>query len=139
MSKLIPSMIGNIDSILAVRDSIGAPIQHSYLVTRSWSGGKLGLGDPVETKQQILPSPRVVQFAADSKFFDGGVIKQGDILLKMISKNKYPTENLLDCVAESEAVEKFYVVGDVEFQILNLREKHLTWDAHLRRRSRQGV
>lgn len=134
---VISDLLENVNDILEVRDQIGAALKPVAIVTRSWSGSELGDGSPSETRQQVTPSPRVVEFSADSKVLQGGTVKQGDIILKMISKQTFPTENMIDCSVNSPSVEKFYEVGGIQYQVIRVQEKHLTWTVHLRRRSRQ--
>lgn len=137
MSGIISSLLPNIDEILGVRDTLGAALKEVYLVTRTWSGDEVGEGTPTVEKVRMLPSPGIKQFSAESAALQGGNVQQGDIMLKMISKNSYPDEKVVRCEAPSVNVEKYYEVGGVQYEVKGITEKHLTWSVHLRRRSNQ--
>ena len=127
-----------VNGILEVRDRIGAALKDVYLVTNTWSGTQLGDGDVMSAKVLVGPSPRVVEFRSDNRVTQGGLVKSGDILLKMISKQTYPTVDLIDGTSSSQNVDRFYEVGGVKYTVLEVTEKHLYWNVLLRRRSNQG-
>jgi hypothetical protein len=133
--SIVSDLLGDVDSILSVRDQIGAALKPVYLVTRTWSGSELGEGTASVTKTQMLPSPRVVEFKHDLRLVEGGFVKAGDILLKMVSKQSYATESLLDGTSNVANVEKLYEVGGILYRPINVREKHVTWTVLLRRLS----
>ena len=135
---LIPGMIPNLNDILGVRDSLGATLKPVKIVSWTWSGADIGVGTKVELAVDVTPGPRIVEFSADSKVLQGGAVKAGDIMLKMVSKQTFPTVDLVDCVALAPSVERFYSVGGIQYQVIGITEKHLTWNIHLRRRSHQG-
>lgn len=136
--SVIASLLPDLNSILGVRDQVGAALKPVEIVTWTWSGREIGDGDKVVTKVPVTPSPRIVEFAADSRVLQGGAVKAGDIMLKMISKATFPTLVQVDGSVPSRKVEKFYDVGGVQYQVIGVTEKHLTWNVHLRRRSSQG-
>lgn len=137
MSGVIDDILPDVDDILGVRDDIGAALKPVSIVTRNWSGVELGAGDASEFKTPVLPSPRVVEFAHDLRIKEGGAVKQGDILLKMISKNKYPNQSDVDFSGLPPNVEKFYDVGGKLYRPFNVVEKFLTWNVLLRPHSDQ--
>jgi hypothetical protein len=133
---IIDSLLPAIDSILGVRDDIGAVIQPVYLVTRTWSGTRVGDGTAVDEEAQVLPSPGLKTFAHDVRIREGGAIKQGDIILQNVSKNRY-IESDLDGSSTATNVEKFFRVGDYLYQSINVAEKYVTFDVQIRRLSSQ--
>ena len=137
MSDVVKGVRDNVDSILAIRDQIGAALKPVYFVTRTWSGTELGDGTATIARVQMLPSPRVVEFKHDLKLVEGGFVKAGDVLLKMISKNKYTAESQLDGTSTVANVEKLYEVGGILYRVINVQEKHVTWSVLLRRISGQ--
>lgn len=114
------------DDILGLRDSLGLALKAVFLVTRTWDGSEPGDGDYEDEEEQILPSPRVVEFKHDLRVRQGGAVQDGDILLKMISKESYDYEQL-DGSTDQQNVEKLYKVGADYCTPISVEEKHLTW------------
>lgn len=139
MSKgVVQGVLENVNDILGLRDSLGAGLKDVFLVTRTWSGTEIGDGTKTDAKVKMLPSPRVVEFKHDMRLVEGGFVKAGDVLLKMVSKQTYPTENLLDGTSADPKIEKLYEVGGVLYRVINVREKHVVWNVLLRRLSQQS-
>jgi hypothetical protein len=138
MSGVISSLKPNIDDILGVRDEVGAALKVCKIVTRSWSGSELGDGTATTASATISPSPRVLEFSFDRKLPDGGAVKHGDIILKLISKNQFSSVDKIDGTVNSPNIEKFYDVGGIKYEVVAVTEKHLWWNVHLRRKSYQG-
>lgn len=136
MPGVITSLLPAIDSILGVRDQIGAVIQPVYLVTRTWSGTQVGEGTAVDTEAQMLPSPGLKNFAQDIRLREGGSVQAADIVLHNVSKNSY-TEAQLNGTSPGANVEKFYRVGAKLYQVINVTEKYVTWDVQLRELTNQ--
>jgi hypothetical protein len=134
---MIDDLRDGLNDILGVRDDIGAALKEVYLVTRTWSGLSIGAGTATETSVRMLPSPRVVEFTDDLRIREGGVVKQGDLLLKQVSQQTYPTIDLVDGTSEAKNVEKLYDVGGKLFRVVSVTTKHLTWRVLLRPLSSQ--
>lgn len=134
---LVDSLKSNINSLLSLRDDIGAGLKDVYLVRRQWTGLEAGLGTCVETKVKMEPSPRVVEFKHDKKIQSGGAINYGDLLLKMVSKQSYPTQDLIDGTSSAENIENLIDVGGVLYRVISVVEKHVTWNIQLRQLSDQ--
>lgn len=126
----------NVNGILGLRDSLGVQKGLVYLVTRTWSGSQIGEGTMSETKVQMLPSPYIFIFTADRKIPEGGVVKSGDIILRQISMQSYPTEDLINCSSNNENVEKLYEVDGNLYRVVEVTKKHITWKVVLRRLSK---
>ena len=137
MNSIIDSLMPAIDSILGVRDTIGAALKPVYFVTRVWSGSEPGDGIAFDIATQMLPSPQIVDLSHNMRLIEGGGVKQGDIMLKLISKNSYPSIDFIWRKSLARNTELFYQVGDYLYQVINVVEKHLTWDAQLRMLSDQ--
>ncbi len=120
-----------IDSALAVRDSIGANIHEIYLVERCWSGETIGDGKHYDKVTKLSPTPEIREFAHNIMVQTGGAIQQGDILLKGISKNRYSREDL-QYQSDNPTQEKFYLIDDREYRIVNIVERLVTWDVLVR-------
>ena len=137
MSGIIDSLKDCADSILGVRDGIGAALKPVFLFTRQWSGESPGDGIATDEETQVLPSPRVQDFSHSLSLREGGRVQQGDIFLRGISKNSYPDKNIVSCKSPTKRIEKFYRVGDDLYNVISVVEKHLTWSVQLRRLSSQ--
>lgn len=117
------------NDILGIRDDIGAALKPVYLVTRTWSGGEPGDGTKADVVVQILPTPRVVEFKHDIRILQGGLFQEGDVLLKGISKETFPTEDLVDGSTSAQNIEKFYRIGNTElYRVKSVVEKFVTWN-----------
>lgn len=138
MSNLIQSLKDDcLDDILGIRDEIGAALAQVYIVTRTWEGDGIGDGDYSDEVVQVLPTPGIRDYAHNLHVLQGGVIQQGDLILKMISKNTFPLHSDVDCQSTNPAIEKFYKVGNFFYRVIHVKEDHLTWDVHVRRISDQ--
>lgn len=140
MSKnpLIDSLLPNLDDSLGVRDSIGAVLHTVSFVTRTWEGGKKpGEGTPKDVVVQMLPTPFLKDYSHDLRLREGGMVKQGDIIMKNVSKHKYPTEDLVDGTTSAKSIEKFYLIDDRLYTVINVKEGYVTWDIQIRKLSNQ--
>ena len=126
-----------VDSILGIRDCIGAVIHPVYIVAREWSGEEPGDGQSTETENQILPTPQIKDYSHDLRLTEGGSVKQGDIILRNISKTQYPTEAEIDCSTDSRSIEKYYLINDRYYTVIHVKEDYLVWHVHLRKRSEE--
>lgn len=133
--NIIDGLKGCIDSVLSVRDCIGAALHPVEIMTRTWSGERPGDGTAKEKTEVIKPSPYIVDYSHNLRLTEGGSIRQGDIILKNISKNTYPKETSLDCSVDSPKVEKYYLINERLYTVIHVKENYLTWDVHLRKRS----
>lgn len=134
---VVSDLIPNINLILGVRDDLGVQKALVNIVTRTWSGGRLGLGTATESTAQMKPTPKVVQLSNDIKKREAGVIEQGDIQLRMISKETYPNASMLTFSDVAGGVEKFFEVGGVLYRPQRIEEKHIVWNVTLARVSNQ--
>jgi len=137
MSKgIIDSLLPAVDSILGVRDAIGAVIDPIYFVTRTWDGETMGEGAAIDTLEQMLPSPGLKDYSQSLQIKEGGAVKQGDIFLINVSRNKY-SEADLDGSSSGVNVEQLYLVGDKLYQVISIKKKYVTWDVQLRELTNQ--
>jgi len=130
---ILEALTGCIDEILAIPGAMGAVIHDVYLLTRTWQGGEPGDGHAVDVVEEVLPTPQIVDVAHDVRLTEAGAIKQGDLIIKNISKNRYPTADIVDCSTEDKRVEKFYLIDEKVYQVIHVKEGYLTWDVHIRK------
>lgn len=126
-----------LDDILGLRDDLGAALMEVYIVTRVWSGSEIGDGNAVETKSQLQPSPRITRISSDNKALDGGVAQLGDILLTGLSKKSYENKYDIDGTSNNEQTDMFYEVDGDLYKVIDVQEKHLTWNVLIRKQSNQ--
>jgi hypothetical protein len=134
MSDALTGLRKSLNSILSIRDKV-AIIHAVFQVTRRWSGSEIGEGEFVDEKVRMLPTPGFREFGNDVRLNEAGAIKQGDIILKGISKVNYPTEKDLDCSSADASTERFWLIDDKEYTTINIKESYLTWDVQVRKRS----
>lgn len=135
---LISDLTGIADSILGVRDSIGAVIQPVYIVERTWSGTQPGDGTPTDVETQVLPSPAVKDLATDFQAQAAGNYIKGDLVLRGISKQSWPTRVAVDCTSTQKNVEKFYKVANEIYNVFHVEESYITWNVRIRKASHTG-
>lgn len=136
MTDLVSCFREDVNDILEIRDDLGAQKLNTYILTRTWSGGKIGEGTPTDVRTQVLPSPRIVNVAHDRRLKEGGHFKSGDIVLKQISQQTYPTESEIDGTRPGAGIEIFYMVGDRLYTVVTVIQKQVTWSVHLRKHNR---
>jgi hypothetical protein len=126
-------LVSCLDDVLGIRDDIGAIKQPVFIITRTWSGEAPGDGTKRDTEKQVLPTPMVVDLSHSLRILEGGAVKRGDLILKMISKNQFPLESEVDGKSPSRNVEKFYRVGEAYYQVISVTEDYAWWNVQIRR------
>ena len=122
-----------IDSILSVRECIGAQLADVSFVTRTWAGERVGDGTFKDVETAMHPLPQIKDYSHNIRVTEASAIKQGDLLLVGISRNQYPDENMLRTDTGSATVEKFIKVGRHFYRTISVREKLVTWDIQVRK------
>lgn len=132
------------DSILGIRDDIGAVIHTVHILKRTRQvvdpdlDGFSGGSDPVdEIETNILPTPRVVDYSHSLRLKEAGNIKQGDLVLKQISKNLF-TREIVECLnraGESKNIERYYLINNALYTVISVSERYLWFDVQIRRHS----
>jgi len=95
--SILDGLRGGLDSVLALRDTLGVALAEVALVERRWSDANIGDGNATDTVKKMWPSPQIVDLSQDIRLMDGGSMRRGDLILKSISKNKYDRQTLLSC------------------------------------------
>ena len=135
--SLLETLKGNLDATLGVRDAIGAQLYSIAFLRRSWTGDRPGEGTAKDVITLVKPTPQLYEYAHDIRLLEGGSVKQGDILLKNISKNAYPEEAMIDGSSVSTNVENFYLINGKIYNVIQVKSKYVTWDVQLRKLSSQ--
>ena len=138
MSNLLDEIkASGLDDILAIRQNIGVDLAKVYLIIRTWAGIQVGEGEYTDEITEVLPTPGIKDYSHHLRVTEAGSIRQGDLLIRMISKNGY-SKDQVNCQTDQQHVEKFFRVGDSDCTVVTVVEKHLTWDVQVRPRSDQS-
>jgi hypothetical protein len=122
-----------VDEILSVRDCLGVNLAEVFFVTRTWSGDRPGDGSFSDEEAQMLPSPSIADYAHNIRATESSSVKAGDLILGNISRNRYPTEDLLLTTTAEKHVERFIKVGEHYYNTIHVKEELLTWEMHVRK------
>lgn len=137
---MIKDLIENSDSILSIRQDLGAQKHNVYILKRSWSDGKVGEGIPTDTIEKLNPSPNVQEFPHDIEVRSGGKILGGDIRLKMVSKKNHTREYLeLKNTPDQKGVERFYYINGKLYSVVGIMEYQIHYDISLRKTTNSKV
>lgn len=126
-----------LDAILGIREGIGAELHRVFILTRVWQGGEPGDGHAVDEIEEIKPCPAIVDYSHNIRLVEAGAIKQGDLLIKHISKHMYSSVDCIDCSGDDKRIQKFYYINEFLYQVINVKENLLTWDVQVRKTSDQ--
>jgi len=144
---LISDLTASLDSIFQIRDDLGAEKHKVYIIKRTKNAlqpelegfGTVEVVDTIE--RQLFPTPRIVDYSLSLKMLEGGNVKQGDLILKMISKNKFSKADinctLLD--GESENIERFYMLNNELYNVISITEDYCWWNVQIRKTASEKV
>lgn len=135
--SLIKSLLPSADSILGLRQQIGVVIHAVFILTRTWPYSRVGEGTPDDVVEKISPSPKLKEYTHDIRLVEGGAVRQGDIVIQGLSKYQYPVEDMINAKTPSENIERFYLIDERLYQIIQVKEKYVTWDIQVRKLSNQ--
>ena len=138
MSGIVEDLIPEIDGILGLRDELGAIKNKVQIVVWKWPQEK-GQGSPAETIFDVRPTPYVVNYAHNTKIQEGGYWKQGDLLLKHISKGSYPLESDVDCTVSDDLTEKWYLIDGYKYEVVSVVDGYVYWNVQVRKTIKKRV
>jgi hypothetical protein len=137
MAGLVDDILETIDDILGIRDELGALKHPIYILTRSWPEKK-GKGEPQDVIEQILPSPNLVDLTERKVVKEAGTTGQADIIIKMVSKNKY-VESEIDCSVDDDKTEKWYYINGKLFEVVGVTEDYVYFNIMLKKTLKNKV
>lgn len=126
-----------VDCALECKDELDLDLCKVSMVTRFWSGETVGRGKAKDEVCEVYPNPSVITFNHDLRLKEGGHVKSGDILIKSISRKRYPLESDVDGSVGDESCEKFYLICDKLYTVISVEKKIATWEVLVRRLSDQ--
>lgn len=109
-----------------------------YFLKRSWSERK-GRGKPVDEVTKINPNPFIADFSHSMRIREGGSVKQGDIFLKYMPKNLFPTEESVNGRSSNELIEYFYVIDDELYEVISIVKGYAYWNVQIRKTNKKKV
>jgi len=136
--SLIKDLLKDSNSILSIREDLGAQKHNVYFLVRTWSENVVGKGIPKDSVERMSPAPGLQEFPHDIEQRSGGKIMMGDIRLKMVSKLNYPREKL-ELRGSSKGEERFYYINKNLYAVAGIQEYHLHYDLTLRKTSNSKV
>lgn len=139
MPSIIEDVLACTDEILGIRDDIGAVKHPIYVLTRTWSGTERGNGTPVDSIEQILPTPYIVDLFANIRLREGGKVQEGDLMMKTISKQSYPSKDFITLKVPNNKTEKFYYINNKLYEVIHVSEKYVYWNVHIRLTAKQST
>jgi hypothetical protein len=108
-----------------------------YILTRTWSGDRVGRGSKTDEQVQVYPTPYMKDYSHDLRVREGGNIRAGDVIIKYIPKEDYAEESLLDCSTSAKNIEKFYVINNRIYNVVSVLEGYVYWNVHLRKTNQE--
>lgn len=129
---IVDDVLSQTTGILSLRDKIGAVKEPVYILTRKWVDKK-GMGQYFDTTETIYPTPYVVDYSHKLGVREGGAVRQGDILLKTISKQKYTEESMIDCSVTDDKTEKFYMIKNRLYEVISVTQEYVYWNVQIRK------
>lgn len=136
--NLRENLKGCVDKILEVRENIGVQLADVELITRTWSGEEVGDGTSTDVVVKMSPAPQIVDFGHDVRLQETSTVRQGDLILKQISQNKYTLADLKP-TTDTYNVEKFFRINGNLYVVIHVKERQLTWEVHIRKTSHSGI
>lgn len=111
-----------IDCALQTLDSLGLNLAKVGIITREWSGGKVGLGNAIDSVVYFSPSPRLRNISMKHENKEGGLEKRAAVVLEMFSKSKYKKEDL-ELVPSNKFSEKYYLIDGDVYDVTEIQER----------------
>jgi len=137
--NIINDVLEITDSILGLRDEFGASKHKIYILSRHWSK-RIGDGVPKDNIVALFPSPWIVDYSHSVRLSENGNIKQGDILLKHISKQSYTNVEVIDCsVDDDKTEERFYYIDGKLYNVISVTEDYVYWNVQVRKVAKHKV
>lgn len=135
MATLVERLRGKAARFYSVRDRIGANKDDVFRITRTWGQtvGDFTNGNPVDTRQKITPSPRIVNLEHRSFVTPHGQTVEADILIKNLLISQFPEREELDNPQKGGNIERFWQIGRFYYTTESIQRKQLTWDVVLKK------
>lgn len=128
-------LIGVVDGARQLVDDLGLRRHVVVVVTRRWSGEEPGLGTYTDTELTIDPPPKVSYPTPDVIAESGGMIQDGDRMVRKISA-RY-TAAMLTGNPVGSSCEVWWTVDGDKYSIVGVpEERNFEWRVQLRSAAR---
>ena len=87
--------------------------------------------------RQILPTPFIQNISREFALQEGGDLEEGDIFLESLARTRYTRESLRTD-SEDGNLEKFWVINNVAYTTVNIKEGIISYDVQIRKYSSAG-
>ena len=128
MPTLVERLREKSSSFFRIRDALGVKSK-VYILTRVWPNA-VGVGVPVDTVAQILPSPAIQNLEHRCLITPHGDSIVGDILLKGIAFDRY-TEQTLNNTPLQPLTERYYLIDRKTYAVESIQQNYISWDVVL--------
>lgn len=121
------------DKILSIREDMGAQLADVFIITRTWTGDRVGEGDFTDVSEKITPTPSIMDFSHDVRVTEAGAVKAGDLILTGVSLKLYPSEATLRTQTTAKNIQKMYKINSHYYHVVRIVERFVSWDIQLRK------
>jgi hypothetical protein len=125
------SLTRSLNSVLRVRDNLGLAKAEVKFLTRTWTGKRPGEGSVSDVIIPVIPSPSIIDYSHKLAIVQAGAIRQGDLILKHLSKDKFSREELLN-QTKSPAIESFWDVNGILYKGVSCTDHLFSWSLQIR-------
>ena len=87
--------------------------------------------------RQILPTPFIQTISREFALQEGGDLEEGDIFLRSLARSRYTRESL-KTDSEDGNLEKFWVINNVAYTTVNIKDGIISYDVQIRKYSSAG-
>lgn len=129
---IVSDVLSVTDEILGLRDELGAEKAQVFIVTRTWATEK-GVGGYTEQVSQMKPTPYIVDLSHKYQVLQGGAVRQGDLLLKTVSKETYKTEDIVSLRTSDKLTEKYYKINGSLYEVISVTDNYVYWNVQIRK------
>lgn len=128
-----------IDCALETIEDLGLNIAKIGIFTREWSEEKLGMGKPSDSVEYFSPTPRLRTIKQSHSSKEGGLEKRGDLSIRLLSKDLYPTKEKLEVISQEKNKEIYYFINDELYELVEVTE-HLThWNVLVKKAKKRKL
>ena len=129
----------SLECALSSIGELGLNVHEVGLFKRKWSEGKIGKGQPSDSLDLFSPQPRLSKIKLRWGIREGGTVKQGDLLVKLLTKATYPNESQINAASDDELEEIYYYVNGDLYEVIEVDEKLLYWNVTIRKTKKREL
>ena len=131
MIKMINRLKRNSSKFYSIRDRLGANKLKTYRLKLVWPS-EIGVGEPVYSKEQVLPSPGISNIEFRSYLTGHGENTDAHLELSGIPQDKYKESDLKN-ETESRNEQLFWLIGSSAFVTTSINRKQISFSVSIKR------